>query len=302
MAGSREECKYDSCSVEASKDWGMCLRMKSFLTNSSCEGCFQRGSPSSLLPSEEADFMSERRLSCATSTPGSVGRHCFPLRRCRIWLETGLKKSWSSPSRGTNWRKKATACMGDTPGSSCDSNKTNSSVKGCTQFLCPACRMKDERVHWELPSYSFPLLQQRERVSPPWATGSMGCHCWRPHGRMASQSLPEQWIESHSFSKVGRRKLAGAEDPVGVKQWKIDVRFTGKRIKFFNWHSFIHFMHRVVYIYFCDMLNLFCNAPLQEGVLQDQEGEEMPGQALWLPHQVCTAHWEDRNHVSWQTS
>jgi len=91
--------------------------MKSFLTKSSCDGCFQRGSPS--LAQSEAGVMSERRLPCVSSATGSVGRHGLPLRRWRIWLVTGLKKSCSSPSSGTNWRKKATACMGDTPGSSC---------------------------------------------------------------------------------------------------------------------------------------------------------------------------------------
>ena len=106
-----------------------------------------------------------------------------------------------------------------------------------------------------LPSYSFPLLQQRGRVSPPWATGSMGCHCWRPRGRKASQSLPEQWIESHSFSKVGRQKLAGVEDPVGVKQLKIDVRFNYKIMDIASYSC----------IYSCDMLNWISQRTLARG-------------------------------------
>ena len=47
---------------------------------------------------------------------GSVGRHSAPLRMRSISPVTGLKKSWTSPSRGMNWRNRDMASMSDSPG------------------------------------------------------------------------------------------------------------------------------------------------------------------------------------------
>ena len=81
----------------------MTFWMNPLLVTTSSDGCFQSGeapATGSVLV-QERDWTIEKG-SDTSSDAGSVGRHDAPRSRFRIRIATGLKKSWSSPSKGMN--------------------------------------------------------------------------------------------------------------------------------------------------------------------------------------------------------